>query len=47
VIDFVVEYLYSLSFPPLFGFSEAIDLDVVDADVEKHLEETVEPDVLK
>jgi len=41
-----MECLYTLSFPPLFGCSEAIDLDVVDADVEKNLEETVEPDVL-
>ena len=46
-IYFVMECLYALSFPPLFGCSEAIDLDSVDADVEKHLEETEEPDVLK
>lgn len=44
VRDFVVECLNALSFPPLFGCSEAIDLD---ADVEKHLEDTIELDVLK
>ena len=47
VIDFGGECLCALSFSPLFGCSEAIDLDAVDADVEKHLEETVELDVLK
>ena len=45
--DFVVECPNALSFPPLFGRSEAIDLDAVDADGEKHLEDTTELDVLK
>ena len=45
--DFVVECPNALSLPPLFGRSEAIDLDAVDADGEKHLEDTTELDVLK
>jgi len=45
--DFVVECSSVLSFPPLFGWSEAIDLDAVDADGEKHLEDTTDLDVLK
>lgn len=46
VVDFVVEGLNIFSFPPFFWCSEAVDLDAVDADVEKHLEERVALDVL-